>query len=139
MIAECIHATGESLGRPERGAFYGTRTHFDLTVGSRYPVLGMGLFETILIVLIRSDSGHPDWLPIGLFRVVDPTIPSDWEFALLDGPACSGGDTSNRWLAKWGYSRLVRDPTHSDALIERDGDALNVFEEEVARRAAGNS
>lgn len=135
MIAECIYATGKGLGEPQRGDFYGVETVFDVTVGAKYLVVGMGLFETILLILIRSDSGLPDWLPIGLFRIIDPAVPDHWEFAVLDGRACSGGDTSNRWTAKWGYSQLVRDPEHSDALIQRDGRALKLFTEEAARRS----
>jgi hypothetical protein len=56
------------------------------------------------------------------------SIPSDWHFVLLDGIAASGGDASNRWVAKWGYRQLVSDPSHSDALLERDSNALAIFD-----------
>ena len=78
--------------------------------------------------LIRDETGKPNWLPVGLFEFERSTLPSAWEFSLLDGTAASGGDSSNRWVALWGYPELVRDTAHSDALINRDPAALQLFE-----------
>jgi hypothetical protein len=97
-------------------------------------VLGIGIFETILVALVVDDNGQPRWLPAGLFEFEPQGLPTDWEFALLDGVAASGGDASNRWVAKWGYPDLVRDESHSDALIEGDPAALEVFFREFAKR-----
>jgi hypothetical protein len=105
-------------------------------------VLGLGLFETILIVLVCDETGKPNWLPSGLFEFDVQRLPAEWEFALLDGVAASGGDASNRWVAKWGYPELVRDPTHADRLTERDPAALEVFFRELERasgRAPGSN
>lgn len=139
MIARCIRNTGAALGVPERGHFYGAGTLFHLNVGSDYLVLGMSLWETILTVLVRDETGRPHWHPIGLFEFQDQTVPEDWEFELLDGIAASGGDATNRCLAIWGYRDLVRDPEHSDKLIERDPEALEVFFSQLVRaqRRAG--
>jgi hypothetical protein len=37
------------------------------------------------------------------------------------------------WVAKWGYEEFVRNPSHSDDLIERDRDALATFDREFIR------
>jgi hypothetical protein len=62
------------------------------------------------------------------------TLPEDWEFVILDRLAASGGEASNRWVAVWGYRELVRNRAHSDRLIERDPEALSIFDYEVNAR-----
>lgn len=136
MIARCIHTTGRALGTAARGHFYTDQTSFDVTVGVDYEVAGIGLYETVLLALIEDDSGMPNWLPVGLFDIVGEQLPTRWTFAILDGVAASGGDASGRWVAKWGYPELVRDPAHSDALINRDPDALAIFRRR--EKAGGN-
>jgi hypothetical protein len=102
-------------------------------------VLGLGIFETELSVLVCDETDKPNWLPIGLFELEISQTPIDWEFALYDGVAASGGDASNRWVARWGYHELVRDDTHSDALIEREPHALELFYRELDRRSGTES
>jgi hypothetical protein len=127
MLARCTANSGLDLGVPERGNFYGVGTVFHLTIGTQYRVLGMGLFETVMLALVCDDTGKPNWLPVGLFEFGIASFPSDWEFTVLDGHAASGGDPSNRWVARWGYPELVRDERHSDRLTERDPGALDIF------------
>ena len=134
MIASCLHNTGAALGQPQRGGFYSDGTVFDLQVGSDYAVLGLGMFETILLALVVDNTRHPRWLPVGLFEFKAQSLPSDWEFVLLDGVAASGGESSSGWVAKWGYPDLVRNDAHSDALMEGDPEALDVFLREFAKR-----
>lgn len=133
MIAKCVRKTGASLGSPRHGNFYTAQTVFSVELGSNYHVLGLGLFETVLLALICDENRKPNWLPIGLFELDHQRLPDNWEFALLDGVAASGGDSSNRWVAKWGYEELVRDAQHSDRLIERDPIALQIFFRELER------
>jgi len=130
MIARCVR---QSLGTPERGYYYTAKTVFHVQIGKNYLVLGMSLWETVLTVLVCDESGRPRWNPIGLFEFDDQKLPDDWEFSLLDGIAASGGDALNRRLAMWGYKELVRNPLHSDELIERDPTALEIFFNELAR------
>lgn len=138
MIGRCVGSTGASLGAPVRGDFYTADTVFHLRVGADYLVLGMGLFETVLLVLVCDDTGLPNWLPIGLFEFGVATMPAEWEFAVLDGRAASGGEGSNPWAARWGYSELVQDSGHSDGLINRDPAALDVFSRELSRLTDGH-
>lgn len=132
MIAHC---TRKALDQPARGHFYGPETVFHVEVGKDYPVMGLGMFETLLAVLICDETEKPNWLPLGLFDIEVTAMPADWEFALYDGVAASGGDASNRWVARWGYPELVRNELHSDELIERDPQALQVFFEEFQKRS----
>jgi hypothetical protein len=134
MTGRCIHTTGSSLGEPSRGAFYGADTVFDLELRKMYPVVGLGIFETVLLALVCDETGKPNWLPIGLFEIEGTSLPDDWEFSLLDGAAASGGEASNRWVARWGYAELVHNDRHSDALIERDPAALEIFYRELEKR-----
>lgn len=137
MIARCVRKTGAALGEPSRGSFYTLETVFHLEVGKHYVILGLGIFETILLALVCDETQKPNWLPIGLFDLTDKELPAGWEFGVLDGIAASGGDASNRWVARWGYPELVRDDRHSDALIERDPDALAIFARELRDRSSG--
>lgn len=133
MRGRCVHTTGASLGQLERSAFYSEETAFPLTMGANYVAMGMGLFATVLLVLVCDDTGKPNWLPIGLFEFDHQQMPEQWEFVLLDGESASGVRSPDRWAAQWGYPDLVRDPMHNDKLIERDPDALKVFYDELSR------
>lgn len=118
---------------PARRALDSVESEFQLELGKDYLVLGLGIFDTVLSALVRDETGLPAWLPIGLFEFEVSTMPADWEFALLDGNAASGGDSLNRWVARWGYPELVRDDRHSDGLVERDVEALKIFYRELDR------
>lgn len=133
MIAKAVRNTGASLGPPARAPGITSRSEYHVQPGTDYIVVGMGLFGEVLYVLIRDEDGDPNWHPIGLFEV-SGDIPPNWEFALYDGLAASGGDASNRWVARWGYHDLVQNPAHSDALLERDPVALHIFDTEYASR-----
>lgn len=133
MKGRCVHATGASLGAPLRGAAFSDQTEFDLDVGAEYEILGLGLFETTLFALVCDNTGKPNWLPVGLFDIPPTALPPGWEFSLIDGVAASGGDASNRWVARWGYTDLVRGDDHVVALIERDPEALRIFFQELKK------
>jgi hypothetical protein len=128
MIARCVRT---SLEAPERGHFYTAQTNFHVQLGKDYLVLGICLWETILIVLMCDETGRPRWHPIGLFEFDHEKLPEDWEFSLLDGIAASGGNALNRRVAIWGYRELVREPQHVDKLVDRDPAALEVFFREL--------
>lgn len=137
MIARCVRNTGAALGEPAHGRFYTSETVFHLELEKDYVVLGLGIFETVLLALVCDETGKPNWLPIGLFELESTILPVDWEFAVVDGLAASGGDASDRWVARWGYRELVRDGRHSDALIEREPGALEIFTRELHDRSSG--
>jgi len=86
-------------------------------------VLGLGIFETVLLALVCDETGKPNWLPIGLFEFERTTLPTDWEFALLDGAAASGGDAcvagAQRGCAGRGADRRRHPRSRTGALRHR--------------------
>jgi hypothetical protein len=133
VIGKSVYKTGAAV--PGRGRMaVSPEVVFELEIGRNYIIMGMGIFESDLSVLVCDETGKPNWLPIGLFEIPAGELPSGWEFCLCDPKAASGGESLNRWVAKWGYRELVRNPDHSDGLIERDPEALKIFFEELAKR-----
>ncbi len=131
MIVTCLHTGSLELADHQRGRFTALHSDYPLTRGTEYVALGMGIWETVLHVLVRDDWGKPSWCPLALFNCPPQTFPSDWEFTLCDGITQSGAGLWTRWVARWGYRELVRDPGHSDALMERDTEALAIFAREM--------
>jgi hypothetical protein len=136
VIAICQHVRSGSLADHQRGRFHDLDEEFNLTVSRSYVVVGMGIWETVLQVLVKDDRGLPAWCPAALFDLDDQPLPVGWRFVLRDGVRCSGPALFTRWVAHWGYEQLVSEEGHTDALMEREIQALGVFESEHARRAA---
>jgi hypothetical protein len=136
MIARCVCDKAAELGEPLRGLYYTEQTVLHVALGAEYLVLGMSLYKAGLTVLIRDETGKPNWLPIGLFEFDNQALPPDWEFALIDRKAASGGAESLGTTAEWGYQKLVRDAQHAQDVIERRPEALRIFFDELERRSA---
>jgi hypothetical protein len=128
MIATCKFSRSSELSDHQRGRFAGFDEEFAVTVGLDYIVLGVGIWETVLQVLVRDDDGLPSWCPAGLFALPVQPIPGGWMCGLGDRISAAGADLWTRWVVKLGYAELVVDERHSDLLMERDPEALAVFE-----------
>ena len=136
MTAACRATRTSDLADHQRGRFSDLDEEFPVTSGRTYEVVGVGVWETTLEVLIRDDDGQPSWCPAGLFDISDQPMPDGWRFALRDGVSLSGRDLWTQWVVVCGYSTLVTDPTHSDRLMERDPAALRTFYELFASSTA---
>lgn len=136
MIGICIHNLGSQIAAERRTQFYSDETAFELTVGTAYEVLGLGIWETLLVALVRDDTGKPNWVPVGAFEIGPCEVPSDWRFCLHDGAAASGGAATQRWAARWGYPELATSDDHVRGLIERDPAELAIFAREFERASA---
>ena len=136
MKALCRFNDAASLADHQQGRFGSVPAHYDITIGRDYVVVSMGIWETVLQILIRSDLGLPTWCPAALFEIVQQPIPDHWHFTLRDGAQHSGRDLWTRWVAQWGYEELIVQEDHSDSLIERHPDALAIFNLEVAHADA---
>ncbi|WP_173142061.1 hypothetical protein [Kibdelosporangium persicum] len=123
---KCLRNKG--LPEPAHGLYYTEHTVFEVTVGETYPVYGISMFNRGLTLLLRDDTGKPNWQPIELFEVVDGRLPDGWKFATRDQ-----GEAYTQ--AIFGYPRLVDDEGHEEALIEREPDAMRVFLDYVASAA----
>jgi hypothetical protein len=74
-----------------------------------------------------------------VFDFGSQTLPANWKFTAMAPLAASRGESTDGWIAKWGYAELVDDPSHSDSLIEREPSALKIFFQERARRVGLSS
>jgi hypothetical protein len=108
------------------------QTIFHVSVGAEYFVYAMAHYNSAMILLLVDDTGKPNWYPIELFSVTHPKLPPEWFFSTSVANE-HGVD------AIWGYQHLVSDRNHYEALIERDPDALRVFEEEQRKAQANNN
>ena len=120
MILRCLTNQGKAPGPTHRGLYYTERSAFQITPGDSYEVHGLALFNGGLIVLLKDAAASPNWYPIDLFDTVDGSLPANWKFSLREG-----GEDGLQALI--GYQRLVDDPSHFEALIEREPNALEFF------------
>jgi hypothetical protein len=86
----------------------------------------MALWQSVLILLLVDDTNKPNWYGIELFSVTDSHVPVNWQFS-------TGVANEHGVKAIWGYQRLISDPRHYEALIERETSALEAFCEEKLR------
>lgn len=138
MLAVCVDNSPAALADHQRGRFTEVNDPYPLTPGKKYPLIGLGIWETILYALVEDDHGLPMWCPIGLFEIGPQTLPAHWSFTLAEGIRASGRQLWTRWVARWGYDELVRDEGHSDGLMNRDPQALRIFEREAAQARKRN-
>ncbi len=128
MLVRSIANTGDKL--PSRyldSSGETTKSVYYVTVDKVYRVFAMALWNSNLKLLLLDDTNLPSWYPVHLFSVTDPTVPADWLCAV--NMRNEGG-----MQAIWGYERIVSDDAHNDALMERERDALQVFQLETQRR-----
>jgi hypothetical protein len=132
MKVKCIHRRGSAL--PEELLRLGNTpdTVFHVTYGNSYIVYAINLWKGSINYLILEDGEQhkPDWYPANLFEVTDSRMPSTWQYAFW------GNIPEFQVQAVWGYAELALDAgKHYDALMERQEDALAVFQqrrEEIA-------
>lgn len=137
MRATCRFDHSGSMAEPQRGRFPDTSWAGVVSVGTEYQVLGVGMWETVLQVLFRSDHGLPTWAPAALFDIAEQDFPAHWKFSLRDGIDRAERELWTRWIFMCGYPELVDNPAHSDLLQERDRAALQIFAAEYDRVVAG--
>ncbi|MBK7717465.1 MAG: hypothetical protein IPI38_19015 [Gemmatimonadetes bacterium] len=136
MLAMCLNNRSSALSDHQRGRFVGLDEEHYLTIGKVYVVLGMGIFETVLYLLVRDDTGGPAFAHAAMFDCSAQPIPPDWFFTLQDGIRASGNELwSHPTVAMWGYDALVNDPRHAAMLGEQEPSAIRRFMEEFARRS----
>ncbi len=112
-------------GRPK--APYEKESEFDLTVAKEYVVLAIAVLETMVLLLLADDYSLPNWHPVELFLVTDDHLGDDWFFS-------TSSANESGVQAIWGYEHLVHDTDHYEALLERNHDALKIFNQEKSRR-----
>src|SRR5260370_10258342 len=99
-------------------------SQFHIPWGTVYMVYGMCLLKDVIKYLIIEDGIYrPDWFPTIFFEVIDNRLPLDWHYSFW------GKDSQAQVQAVWGYAELNDGGTHFDALMEREPEALRLFEQ----------
>jgi hypothetical protein len=128
MILLCTSNRSDVLGEAQRGRAVALGVEYPLSIGRRYWVAGMLIWETTLSLIINGDDGAPTTAPAGFFEQVPVEVPGDWSFVIGPGVGMSGSRLwENPLVAMWGYPELIEDRGHLDALLDGDSDACAVF------------
>jgi hypothetical protein len=113
----------EGLPESHRELGYSQSTRFDLKRDRVYFVGGICIWgRAIHYLLDPEEDGFPGWYPASLFKIVEGKLPSNWHFTFRQEPA------TRSISAVWGYAELMS-PSHFEALVERNPEALGVFRE----------
>jgi hypothetical protein len=123
VMCNANHATALP---PKYFVAFGGNSHesiFHVSVGTEYLVFGMAAYNGVIVFLVLDDTHKPNWYPIEFFSVTDPKLPADWLF--------SRNVANEHGIdAIWGYKNLITDPKHYEDLIEREPEALKIFEKQ---------
>jgi hypothetical protein len=122
MLVKCLFNTGKNLSKNYILAGDTIETDFQINIGELYNVYGVNVWKGTINYLISSEKwrNRPLWIPAELFEIVNTTIPNNWHFKFYGYP-------DERLNAILGYEEMVTNQKHYDELIEREGDALDIF------------
>jgi hypothetical protein len=67
-----------SLGSQTRQSSSRFGEHADLTIGGKYDVHAMSVWQGDLFLQVVNDIGYPAWEPAWLFSIEDLSVPQDW-------------------------------------------------------------
>lgn len=123
MIVRCNATHGGSLPPRAHAAGYTSQSRFNLSENATYAVHGIGVVSGVTCYLLRDDNGLPNWIPGAVFEILDPTLPSGWAFTYFH----PRGDVPGVMEALASYVEVVEDPSMPDALMAREGWAMEIF------------
>jgi hypothetical protein len=126
MQVRCEANIGSALKPEYLSLGYTVESRFDLSVGNAYLILAMMLWNSQLMILLKDDSGQPNWHPLELFSVIDHHLSDEWFFSTQVG-------VDHGVQALWGYECLVKDKEHYERVLEREPSALDKFHREYHR------
>lgn len=102
----------------------------DLHIGESYDVFVLRESDGGLWVLLDTvpQSDHPYPYPLEMFDVVDASIPEDWSIGF---ERRAHGTT----MTSVGFSEWVKDATFYERLLDREPDALAIWERQRLKRS----
>ena len=131
MRVQCSANTAAALSTRHFRLGYTDQSVFDLEKGGEYRVFGISVYRDVIHYLVVDRTERPNWYPAEMFRVTDVTLPVGW--GVVSRPENVDG-----LQLLVGYGALVEDPTHYDALIERDPAAMMIFSREVRTNSSSD-
>jgi hypothetical protein len=126
MKVKAIATDGKDLSKYSLRSFHNPEEYFNLKIGGTYIVYGINLWDRIIHYLTLIEGArNPFWSPAELFEIIDNRLPKEWYFKFY------GYEKNSHVVslvnAVWGYKELALSQKHYDELIEREGDALDIF------------
>lgn len=125
MRVKAIKNNSGSFPKKYFDAGYTSQGKFDLELGKEYTVYGINVWsDYVSYLIIPEQSERPSWYPDQLFEITENRMPPDWCVAVFPN-----GEKNDLQLIV-GYDEIVNSlDSHYDALIERDPEALAIFNE----------
>ncbi|MGR4869675.1 hypothetical protein ACIPRI_12505 [Variovorax sp. LARHSF232] len=132
MLVTCKHTLGSAIPSSMRHLGETDQTNYSpLKVGENYLVVSILMIKDRLDYLVAPNDGAPLWAPSQLFELIDKKIPGGWAVcetknSVEYAPLLQGFGISHIF----GYAALTQDYQHYVGLIERDVEALRIFNRE---------
>ncbi|MGO4205037.1 hypothetical protein AB4Z09_25530 [Rhodococcus sp. TAF43] len=105
-----------------------------LTVGKTYVVLGLMSWLPHSFLLTVTDTGTGHWLPIELFDLVHPELPTGWSAAVSRNvPKLWTGDPTVRVTI--GFAEMVSNPSYYEDLLDGKEEAISSFGREFRKQS----
>jgi hypothetical protein len=126
MKVKAIGTSGRDLSITSlNNQYHNIEEEFQLKIGDIYITYGIGMMlETIYYLTFDKWENVPFWTPAELFEIVDFRLPQEWYFVFY-GYAEKRMNVVN---ALWGYKEMATNRDHYIQLIEREPDAMAIFE-----------
>nr|WP_154922998.1 hypothetical protein [Microbacterium testaceum] len=103
---------------------YDNERQYPVTEGRLYSVVAMQAVTDSVEYLIHADISYPIFIPAAQFSVVHPRVPPWWVFNFWGFP------NENYYrlpIARWGYSEVVMDRAHHEAVIDGHPEAEAIY------------
>jgi hypothetical protein len=123
MKVKCIKTKGSDLPSSVLKIGHLRTAKYNFGLGDELLVYGIASWDGVIRYLTMDNTSIPlpIWSPADLFEIIDFKIPPDWYFKFF-------GHDKQGVTALWGYYEMVFDENHYDDLIEREAEAIKVFE-----------
>lgn len=130
MLIECVSTLGKDLPSHVRVMGETDKTVFSpLVAGTQYEVYGLMFYTNRTDFLVCPSNYLPMWVPSHLFKVLDDELPEKWACVMTENTkGYSDLFESFGIHAICGYFELVRSYDHYVGILEREPEALQLFQ-----------
>lgn len=130
MLIKCLEISGKYLPVHLRIMGETDDTDFSPVVAeARYKVYGLMFYANRTDFLICPSINGPMWVPSNLFEILDDELPEKWGCVITENTkGYSDLFESFGIHAICGYFELVRSYDHYIGILEREPEALHLFQ-----------